>query len=640
MNSKQITALKKAGYDLDFIERIQPQGGIRFDERYVKGGDGYYACLHVYRFPRNVPPFWMTNLTENINTITMMDISTANKEEVISAVNRTLSEFSDRMESERKYTDRNDALDEFKQLSQFASEITQGGEIIKLMHVRIFLSEDTLEALENEISDLRKKLNSMDYKATTFLFEQKSEWMSLFTSYGDQQKGINSRKGISIPSQAVGGGYPFNHQYLLDPWGGHIGTTDTNGAFVFDPYRVTEDRTSFSGMVLGMPGFGKSTFLKMLEDMLVGRQTIIRGIEKNRDWYNLIEGQEGVILDLAGTDGMINPLEVFATKTDKSGMYIDELGSFMMHKSKFVSQVRFINPEMTSIEALELGNLLENFYIERKLLEPGYMNNRASIKITGLKPSEYPTMNEFSSFLDAELKSAKYEFATVSKKEGLERIQTVIHSMTKEYGALFNGHTTLENFEDEQILFFDIDGISSFDKEIFNCQLFTALTIIWNQAMKNGRRMKNLLSEKKIAPEDVTYFMFFMDECQNIINAHNIFAVDYVVNFQKEMRKFSAGVYFATQSPQEILPEGTSSSDISKIKQVFELCHSKFYLNLDESVMVRMKEVLGSSLTESEYESLTRLKKGQVFCTLGGKNKYTVNVDPTEDQLERFAGGH
>lgn len=640
MNAKQAAELRKRGYDLDFIERIQPQGGLRFDERYVKGGDGYYACLHVYRFPRNVPPFWLTNLTENINTITRMDLATANKEEVISAVNRTLHEFSDRMENERKYTDRNDALDEFKQLSQFASEITQGGEIIKLMHVRIFLSEDTLEELERELSNLKKKLTSMDYKATTFLFEQKSEWMSLFQSYEDQQKNINHRRGVSIPTQAVGGGYPFNHQYLLDPWGGHIGTTDTNGAFVFDPFHITDVRPSFSGFVLGMPGFGKSTFLKMLEDMLVGRKTIIRGIEKNRDWYNLIEGQEGKILDLAGTDGMINPLEVFATMTDKSGMVIDELGSFMNHKSKFISQVRFINPDMTSIETLELGSLLDSFYIEQNMLEPNYMDNRSSIRITGLNPTAYPTMSDFSAYLDAELMSSRYEGATVSKKEGLEKIQTVIRSMAREYGALFNGHTTLTNSEQEQILFFDIDGISAFEKEIFNCQLFTALTIIWNQAMKNGRRMKQLLSEKKISPEDVTYFMFFMDECQNVINAHNAFAVDYIVNFEKEMRKFSAGVYFATQSPQEILPEGSSSADISKIKQVFELCQYKFYLHLDESVMVRMKEVLGSSLTDSEYDSLTRLKKGQVFCTLGGKNKYTVNVDPTEEQLERFAGGH
>lgn len=641
MNSKQLAELERNNYDLEFIERIQPQGGIRFKERHIEAGDGYYAAVHVYRFPRNVPPFWLTRLTDNSKSITSIDIATANKEEVLSAVNKTLGEFEERTTSERKYTDRNDAMDEFQQLSNFASQVTQGGEIIKIMQIRIFLSADTLEELEKEISELRKKLNGLDYKATPCLFEQKEEWLSLFTSYSKQQKNsISKRPGIEIPSLAVGGGYPFNHQFLMDPWGGHIGTTSTNGPFVFDPYIITEDRASFSAMVLGMSGFGKSTFLKMIEDMLVGRNTIIRGIEKNGDWYNLVQGQDGKIIDLAGGHGIVNPLEVFATVTDKTARFIDELGSYQQNKAKLTAQIRFLNPDMRAIDVLDLGKLVDQFYIKKGMLEEEFMKNRDKIKITGLPHTAYPIMSELAEFINEQLKTDHYQSVTPRKKEELENIQTVINAMAYEYSALFDGHTSLENFDDEQIVFYDIDGISTLSPEIFHCQLFTSLSITWSQAMKNGRKMKNLLFEKKIAPEDVTYFIFLLDECQNIINTNNMFAVDYIVKFIKEMRKFSAAVYFATQSPQEILPEGASSTDVSKIKQVFELCSNKFYLNLDDSVMERMKQVLGNSLTQSEYDSLPRLKKGQVFANLGGKLKYTVDVDPTEEQLERFAGGH
>lgn len=641
MNTKQLAELERNGYDLDFIQRVQPQGGIKFNERHIQAGDGYYASVHVYRFPRRVPPFWLTRLTDNLNSITAIDIATANKEEVLAAVNKTLAEFDERSDNERKYTDRNDAVDEFKQLSNFASQVTQGGEVIKIMQVRIFLSADTLDQLEQDISDLRKKLNGLDYKATPCLFEQKEEWLSLFAPYSEQQKNsISKRPGIEIPSQAVGGGYPFNHQFLMDPLGGHIGTTSTNGPFVYDPYRITEDRASFSAMILGMPGFGKSTFMKMIEEMLVGRNTIIRGLEKNGDWTNLVKGQDGKIIDLAGGDGIVNPLEVFATVTDQSGRFIDELGSYQQNRSKLSAQIRFLNPDMRAIDVLDLNKLVDQFYIKSGLLEEGYMNNREKINITGLAHTDYPIMSQLAEFINEELKTDFYQSVTPRKKEELENIQTVINAMAYEYGSLFDGHTSLENFDDEQILFYDIDGISTLSPEIFHCQLFTSLSITWSQAMKNGRKMKNLLHEKKIAPEDVIYFIFLLDECQNIINTNNMFAVDYIVKFLKEMRKFSASVYFATQSPQEILPEGSDSQDISKIKQIFELCSNKFYLNLDDSVMERMKQVLGSSLTHSEYESLTRLKKGQVFANLGGKLKYTVDVDPTEEQLERFAGGH
>ena len=125
----------------------------------------------------------------------------------------------------------------------------------------------------------------------------------------------------------------------------------------------------------------------------------------------------------------------------------------------------------------------------------------------------------------------------------------------------------------------------------------------------------------------------------SFINSNNLFAVEYVVSFEREMRKFSAGVFFATQSPNEILPENASDKSVAIIKTVFELTQYKVFLMLDNSVMGRMKAVLGDSLTETEYQMLPELKVGQAIFQTSPNESYTVTFDPETGQLNRFKGG-
>lgn len=184
-----------------------------------------------------------------------------------------------------------------------------------------------------------------------------------------------------------------------------------------------------------------------------------------------------------------------------------------------------------------------------------------------------------------------------------------------------------------------IDGISKLDRPIFNCQLFTALTLIWSHALKNGRRMKYLREEKNLPIEDIIYFMVILDECHNVINSRNKFANNYVLEFEREMRKFVARIFFATQSPQEMLPPPGSNVDVSDMKAIFELTQYKIFLNMDNSVLETLKSVLGESLTESEFRILPELKRGEAIVQVSSTETYNVMFDPDEKQLERFKAG-
>lgn len=640
ITAKELESYKKQGYDFDFIQKVYPQGNIDFPTKYIRGGDGCYAVLHIYKLPKRLSMFWLMQLVENLNTISHIAIATADKEATIRSLNTSMSEFSDRTENERTYTSRNDALSEFKNLEQLGLNITQGGEIMKEVHLRLFISADTLDQLDERVLEIQAKLRGLDYSASIYLFEEKTEWLALFESYEDNVATLTGKQGIPVTALQIGGGYPFNHQSMIDPRGSYIGYTETDGAFVYDPFHVTGTRASFNSFGVGMMGYGKSTLLKLIEDSLIGRNTIVYGIEKNRDWYRLIDSQNGIVMDLSGEDGLLNPLEVFATRTDTTGLHIDELGSYQQHKSKLLAMVSFMNPDMRSVDKLTIGGIIDKFYINYGLLPTNFQQRRNEIHITGRLPEEYPIMEEFYYYYEEEIKSNEYKTITPLKRQALEDFGEVLKSMAFNNGNMFNGHTTITNLQSEQVVFFDIDGISNYPDEIFKTQLFTALNMTWSQAIMNGRRQKYLLETKQIAPEDVVYFMFFLDECQNVVNTQNVFAIQVIIDFQKEMRKFSAGIHFMTQSFQEVLLENASDEAVQKISQVFELCNTKLFLHTDDSVLGKLQRIMGSGLSESDYENIPKLKKGQALFSFGNNESYVVNVDPSAEQLERFSGGH
>ncbi|MCY3067611.1 MULTISPECIES: VirB4 family type IV secretion system protein [Aerococcus] len=637
LTKKQIKKYEDQGYDLRLLEEIQPEGGLAFKDRIIESGNGFVGCLHLYALADKVNQLWLAGIMSIERTIATIDVATANKYEVIDRINKTSKELRMRGNEEKHETAVSDAASTYIQLQQFAQSLSQQGEIAKLVHVRIYFYDHSQEELEKRIGDAKKDLTNRGHKFTVFEFRSSQEWDSLFQNYDQQMEWSSFRSGEVSPSVTLGAGLPFHHQSLKDPRGIYLGVTSTNGAFIFDPFLSTATRKSFNGFVLGKMGYGKSTVLKMLEEGLVAKNCFIRGFDKARDFHKLIKSQKGMIIDLAGDNGeIINPLEIFATATDLTGQQVNEFGSFMHHIAKVTNIMRFMYPSLTDMQITEFRTYLREFYIHWGLLRPDYNTNQAQVKVTGLDPKAYPI---FSNFLDFLNNYSLEGHVTSGKRATLETLKTYVQEIVSQYGPLFNGHTTISDLAQESVLFFDIDNLSNLDREVFQAQLFQALTIIWSHGLINGRKMKAKLESNQITIDEYRNFMVFIDEAHNVINAQNLGAVQYVTNFMREMRKFGAGVIFATQTPAEVLPESSSNEAIDEVKKVFELCQYKILLNLDNSMVSRMKSVLGDTITETDFAKLPRLKQGEAVVQLSSTENYNVSFIPTADQLDRFAGG-
>lgn len=634
--SKSIDKYESEGYDLSFLSRIAPQGGIKFGDRNIRMGDGFVAMLYITDFPVTVHDNWLDRVINRDGIIGLVDVKTVDRNAVLKNVKRSMAEQSSRIQEDNSNAiSRNTAVNNYQALNHIAEDIISYGEVTKELQVRLYISKPTEVELEKEIAIIRKDLDAMGYRAFNMQFESKDYYQALFLTPKKQEKKLSvKRTGQQLPSKALGGAYYFNHTQLTDPTGAYFGQTMTGGPVIFDMFHSDKIRKSFNAIIFGTMGMGKSTLLKMIEEEQFAKGNYIRGFDKSGEFYDMIKQQGGKYIALDGSDGKINMFEVYATATmSANDLTSSQVGSFQQHIAKLAMQFSLLNPELKEDDKNNLRIWLTNFYIDYGIWDP---KKEEDNNVLGLDSKDYPILSDFREYL----RNVKLD-KDVSRelKRTKEKILTLIDDLITSNGRMFDGHTSIDHIDNEQVVFFNIDGLVNLSDNISSCQLYTALNLFWSQALKNGRKYKEKYYNKEISADEIKRFLILIDECQNVINGNNPRLVEYITTFQREMRKFFAGIIFATQSPQEILPDGNDSQVISKLKQVFELTQYKFLLRLDQSVNDKMRDTLGDIIKESEYEIIPQLSQGQVLLSIQGSNNLVFNTRPTQQQLDRFKGG-
>lgn len=626
---------KKIEYNPYLLKAIQPVGGISFSDRAIIKGDGYESCIRIYEFKTRVENFWLEDLTDLSNVIVTVDISTENQNKILEQIERSISEQYTRIDDAATNIDRIKASAEVEKLQGLVDDITQHEEVIKLVTIRYYVSALTLEELDIKVKEVLEAIKNKGYRGAVLINEQEYEWKSLFESATNQSYFRNKRFGEPIPSIYLGGGYPFHFTELSDPTGMYLGTTRTGGNVLFNIFTMNDFRKSYNALVVGLMGAGKSTLLKKLlkNTSIVG--DMVRVFDIAGEFRDLVIERGGKVIALDGTDGIINLLQVFATVIDEDTNEVLEEQSYMNHLNKVSMIYRCLAPGAEQAEVREFERILREFYKDY-----GIEISRA----TTYNANEYPIMEDLLEYIrkelyeDFEKKIVKRNLSD-TKRERIEYIELNIGSMVDDYGKLFNGHSTLENFYDEQIVSFEIKNLAQFDKRVFNAQTFNIMTMLWNNALKKGSVAKKLYDNREVSFEDSQKFFVLIDEAHKFINSDNLMAVDYAIAFEREARKYFAGLMFATQSIRDVVPENISSEALHKIKTLFELTQYKFIMQQDNNSKEALKEIFAGQITESEIERIPTFKKGECILAINGYKNIKLNIEITDKEKKLFAGG-
>lgn len=628
--------------DKALLAKLAPEGGITFKEdRYVKTGSGYEACIHLVDTPVNVGAFWLADIINRDDTVVTMDVISENRAITLKRLKKAMSEQQARTAEERTLQEKYNAKYELDVLEDLNRQIAEQGEIIKEVQIRIFVAATDRESLDKKIGEIKEDLDGRSFKSAVYLFEEKDEWLSRYIPIDEQKKLVSKRSGKGIPATAFGAGYPFDHTYLSDPTGFPLATTATGGSFVWDLFTVNGKRTFYNIIVLGNMGMGKSTLLKLIEEDAFAKNYFIRGYDKMRDYEYLTKEQGGLYITLDGSDGKLNPLQIYATATKgEEAKEVDIEGSYMQHISKVCTLFQFMSKDASDSDLKIFEELLNAFYTHVGLWDTKAKTEAElhQLGVVDLPPERYPTMSQFLGFVENLFEQNRAKGLSVTMQTMYEKVILTIRNMVTSYGNIFDGITTMEDFSKEQVVFFDIRGLSNMKKQVFHAQLYMSLTLIWNHAMQHGMKMKAKMENGEISFAEAIKTLIFIDECHNLINESNLFAVETITNFQREMRKFLAGIIFATQSPNEMLPDGMDSSTQSKLRTVFNLTQYKFLMGMDSSVIPKLRSVMEETFTQNEYEIITSLDKGQALY-YDRENKMLLDIEATPEQLARFKGG-
>lgn len=566
------------GYNPYLLSKIQPQGGIKFPEAYTRKGDGYETTIHIYEFPTVVSDFWLEQIMNIPNVVASLDVTTPNRKEIMENINKSMSEQKLRGENAKDTSDLIEAANSYDELEEIYNDIRKG-EVMKRTILRLYVSAKTIYELEFSVKEVIDTLESLNYRGSVFLNEQEYEWESLFTSFSTQQNYPNKRKGLEIQSLSLAAGFPFHFTSLSDPYGTHYGTTDTNGNVIFDIFHKDAKRKFYNALIIGKMGSGKSTMLKkvVLDNAIKGEK--IRVLDVTGEFGELVNKLDGKQVALDGSEGVINPLQVFKTVTHEDGSP-DEKSSFTQHISKMSVFYNFLNSSADNDQVKEFKILLRKLYKDKNLWSD---EENEVFNITDIPTDEYPIFSDFLQLVREELyedidKEVIHKNLSSYRSKRLESIKLTIEDLVQNYGSIFDGVSSIKSFDEERIVSFPLRNLTNLEPNIYQAQIFNIMNMLWDGMIVDGSPQFKAYNRGEVDFQDVMKYLIVIDEAHHLINTKDISqpAVEYLTKFMREARKYFGGIFFASHLITDFVPENADQSNAEEVKKLFGLTQYKF----------------------------------------------------------------
>lgn len=637
-------------YDFNDIMATQPNGDVTLHGTYTKLPNGYAQIMYIDEVKTTqLKNLWLANLASIKNTMISISVGVENRKEFIDRLNKADANVE---------TTNNDKLSEGMDRSEDAyirlMAAIQGanGNVPQQplrVYIRLMVFAKTKAELEQSVKDIKNDYTNFHF--STLRSFQFSEWRSMWLAANKQFETLDSHQlGLSMSAADLGGAYWADFAKLDDPYGTIIGTSVTGGIVNFNAYlKDGRFRTRPFMAIMGSPSFGKSTLQKMLVEDAIKRGHRVVVFDPSLEYGGLSEYAGGITVKLDGTNGMINPLQVYPTVTDETGENVDVVGSFSQHIEKLKSMYGFMSENLSqsqrSDDMIALDNLITNFYIARRMWTKNPTVNPDEVRIF-IPVAEYPVLADFVVYLRGVMRSRNGRNAedVLIREQSLLRLVSTFETMVNKHGSMFNGTTTIPDLSKEQFVRYDVSNLIG-TKNVFNTMTYVALSREQPNINNHGKFQRLRRNRNEITAEQVPHTVLVLDEAQNYIQMENAYNLKFIVTLMEQMRKNYAALMLAMPTISDLVVADAGTSDpqakefYKNVNKMFDLLQYRFFFNLPDNNLDALDKVLGDSITQPELKQIANLEKGKTVLNIQGDHNIYVNVTPTKKQLARFHGG-
>ena len=573
---------------------------------------------------KNVPPFVDELFFEDIFNYPEVRASIGIKEcitqeELIRWVNSQYQFLLTDRNTTKKLSDATELDTQKENFQALMQDIKNGDEKIKEISL-VLIVEGEKKHREEIIRDLKRIADSYQIKLGVPRLRQMEAWQS----YDISNKTFDDYC-FYLPTMTLSAGFPFTKTYFNDSNGYMFGVDiHTSLPIFYDPFVLSNSRTSHNMAIISSTGGGKSYTMKKMIVNEYGRGTKIFIFDAENEYKKIVEANKGEYIDLySKTGGIINPLQIRFIPSDDENHDTKETDCPLAKHLGFLEA--FFKTAFESINEKELVMLLA--VVEKLYNKKGIFKNTSINTLQNMKPEDYPIFSELYEFLP----EYKKEVEGREKEKIIEQLDILLSRfLTGTDSYLFDGYTTI-NLDNDLIAFNLQELLYSGNQRLINTQTLNLLTYL------NNSIVANKIINDKLKIDDRKHVMIIADEFHLFIDENNFEVLRNFGQLARRIRKYSGSLVVATQSVKDFVG---SQSILRHSTAIFNNCQYQMIGMLKEDDLLAYLELFKQNpLTDTQKNFLMSARRGEFLLNIDSKNRLRIWIRATELEREMMGEG-
>lgn len=605
------------------ILNVITPAGIDFTDTCANVGDAYGKIYAVSKYPTDGVEYgWASQICKLEGTCTEFDIRYGDPSFITNVYNKKISDLRADRDLVKNESEKQQIDEAIKDLEEMIRRISVQNEPVAYVNTMLFVQDISEKALNDRVKRVsgRMAVNGMNLRLLRY---KQKEAMQVFAPYGIQNPFVACIGERNMPLSSFFGGFPMAASGIRDEGGFYLGKTGTDDLIFLNQWLRNKDRVNSNWFITGLPGSGKSTFLKTMDvkELAFGTKFIIFDPEEEYIDLAMHPDVKGDVIDCAGgSTGRINPLQVrVAPRVTPSDLEEGEnIEDYLDYGDNDISDLALHIQNLRVFFKLYFGAKkydIVSTALEESIIEMYREKNITwDTDIASLKNEEFPIMTDLYAVVK---RKAEASGLTEYKRTNYDRLLEYLFPIAE--GAdkyIWNGFTTIN--PQSRFVVLNMSKLLDLDENVKRAQFMNLTMWAWQQ-LAADRNEKTMLA---------------VDEGYLFVDPDMIDLLKFMRNISKRARKYEAGIMFITHSVVDVL-----DPEVKRLGQALidNACY-KFIMGCDGKNLEETKKLF--NLTEKQENILSAKNRGQGIL-FAGSVRVEMQVDVCTELLEMFgsAGG-